>query len=67
MAEYWVIGGEYTDVSFSKLQADATLESYGPFANYESARQEWLGRTMKTIDNALVRYRIVSERPTPQA
>ncbi|HEX6979141.1 MAG TPA: DUF4170 domain-containing protein [Alphaproteobacteria bacterium] len=64
MAEYWVVGGEYTDTSFTTLRSGAKLECYGPFVSYEAARKEWLGRTMQTIDNALIRYRIVSERPS---
>jgi|GEM_PF-619689 hypothetical protein len=64
MTEYWVVGGEYTDTSFTTLRSGAKLECYGPFMSYEAARKEWLARTMQTIDNALIRYRIVSERPS---
>ncbi len=39
------------------------VETYGPFATYEAAHKEWQGRTMQTIDNALMRYRIVNEKP----
>lgn len=60
MAEFWVYGGEYVDATFNKLRK---AECYGPFADYEAAHKEWHGRTMQTIDNALVRYRIVRERP----
>jgi hypothetical protein len=63
MTEYWVVGGEYTDVTFTTLRPGTTLGRYGPFPNYEAARKEWHARTMQTIDNALIRYRIVSERP----
>lgn len=63
MQDYWVIGGEYADTNFTRLRDGAKLERYGPFASYEAARKEWLGRTMQTIDNALMRYRIVSGRP----
>jgi hypothetical protein len=63
MAEFWVVGGEYSDAAFDKIRVGGKLESYGPFKDYEAAHKEWQGRTMQTIDNALVRYRIVEERP----
>jgi hypothetical protein len=59
MAEYWVVGGEYTDTDFKALAADAALEEYGPFHTYEAARKEWHARNMARIDNAMVRYQIV--------
>lgn len=63
MAEFWVVGGEYANATFEKIRGGAKPEVYGPFATYEAAHKEWHGRTMQTIDNALVRYRIVTERP----
>jgi hypothetical protein len=63
MAEFWVVGGEYADAKFDKIRAGAKLEIYGPFPTYEAAHKEWHGRTMQTIDNAMVRYRIANERP----
>lgn len=59
MAEFWVVGGEYTDTDFKTLAKDAGLEEYGPFHTYEAARKEWQARNMARIDNAMVRYRIV--------
>jgi Domain of unknown function (DUF4170) len=59
MAEYWVVGGEYTDTDFKHLASDAELEKFGPFHTYEAARKEWQARNMAKIDNAMVRYRIV--------
>jgi Domain of unknown function (DUF4170) len=59
MAEYWVVGGEYTDTDFKQLANDAKPEEYGPFHTYEAARKEWQARNMAKIDNAMVRYRIV--------
>jgi hypothetical protein len=64
MAEFWVVGGEYADATFAKIRADGKVETYGPFKSYEAAYKEWHGRTMQTIDNALMRYRIVNERPS---
>jgi len=57
---YWVMGGEYEDARFERLRA--AEERYGPFADFAAARREWQGRTMATIDNALVRYLIVEDR-----
>jgi len=65
--EYWVVGGEYTDTSFATLRPESKLEVYGPFPSYEAARKEWFGRTMQTIDSALTRYRIVTQRPAGAA
>jgi hypothetical protein len=59
MAQYWVIGGEYTDTDFKTLSKEQQLEEYGPFHTYEAARKEWQARNMARIDNAMVRYRIV--------
>lgn len=61
MAEFWVVGGEYADATFAKIR-DGKVETYGPFATYDAAHKEWHGRTMQTIDNALIRYRIVNEK-----
>jgi hypothetical protein len=60
MAEFWVTGGEYADATFKDLSKGRDLERYGPFSSYDAARKEWQSRTMATIDNALVRYRVIS-------
>ena len=64
---FYVTGGEYADSSFTKLVAGARLETYGPFDDYETARKEWRGRTMATIDNAMIRYQIVPGGPAARA
>ena len=61
MSEYWVVGGEYADSKFNALLAGRSPERYGPLRSYDDARKEWQSRTMATIDNALVRYQVVSE------
>ncbi len=63
MAEYWVVGGEYADATFEKMRKGLQLECHGPFPDYDTAYKEWHGRTMQTIDNALIRYRIVNAVP----
>jgi hypothetical protein len=60
MNEYWVIGGEYADSSFADLLPGREPERYGPFGSYDEARKEWQSRTMATIDNALIRYRVIA-------
>ena len=59
MAQYWVVGGEYTNTDFKVLSPGTELEEYGPFHTYEAARKEWQARNMARIDNAMVRYRIL--------
>ena len=34
---YWVVGGEYADPSFTKLQLGKELEVYGPFGKWKEA------------------------------
>jgi hypothetical protein len=55
---YWVVGGEYTDTSFTKIAGNGEEQRVGPFASYDEARRQWAARSMASVDNALVRYRI---------
>ena len=55
---YWVVGGEYADTSFTKMQAGKELEVYGPFEKWEAALGFWRGMTAKSVDDAQVRYDI---------
>jgi len=57
--EWYVAGGEYADTDFCKLAPGQKLESYGPFPRSE-ARAVWRALTGKTVDNAMVRYNIVT-------
>jgi hypothetical protein len=65
MAEFWVVGGEFADARFEALAPGRTMERLGPFASYEEARKIWKARTMATIDNALVRYRVAEAGAPP--
>jgi len=67
MARYWVIGGEYADISFERLAAGVREERHGPFPSYGDAYAVWQSRARATVDDALVRFRIVEEsaRQTP--
>lgn len=58
---FWVEGGEYENARFERLRGPA--ERLGPFVTYAAAEKTWKARTMATIDNALVRYRIIEEAP----
>jgi hypothetical protein len=58
---YWVIGGEYTDLSFTKLAPGAHEERHGPFATYKEAYEVWQSRARATIDDAMVRFRIIEQ------
>lgn len=54
---HFVIGGRYTDTSFSQLIEAAPTQ--GPFDGYEDAVDAWRGESMRHIDEAFVRYLIV--------
>lgn len=57
---YYVIGGEYADTTFSVIAEGKTEERYGPFSEKE-AHDAWRALTGKTVDNALIRYRVRPE------
>jgi hypothetical protein len=61
MARFWVVGGEYADTSFERLAKGASEERHGPFMSYDEAYATWQARARATIDDALVRFRIVEE------
>ena len=56
MARFYVIGGEYSDISFSAPAAGAQLETHGPFESERDAKVCWRDLTGRTVDNAMVRY-----------
>jgi hypothetical protein len=58
---YWVIGGEYRDASFAALAPGTREERHGPFDSYDEAKKVWAARAWATVDNALMRFRIVEE------
>ncbi len=59
---HWVIGGEYRDGSFAELAPGAQMERLGPFGTYDEAKKIWAARAWATVDNALMRFRIVEEK-----
>ena len=58
MAQFWVVGGEYTDTRFKDMLGQGDEEWIGPFGDYELARQEWAKRAWQTVDECYTRYRI---------
>ncbi len=57
---FYVVGGEYADMSFTTPLAGTKLEVRGPF-NAREAKVCWRDLTGKTVDNAMVRYFLRSE------
>ncbi|MBL8674075.1 MAG: DUF4170 domain-containing protein [Rhodospirillales bacterium] len=64
MKRYWVIGGEYSDTSFTRFAPGKAEERHGPFANYEDALKAWSGRAWSTVDDAHSRFSILTEDAT---
>jgi hypothetical protein len=62
MARFWVVGGEYADARFERLAPGAREERHGPFASYDEAHAVWQARARATIDDALIRFRIIEEK-----
>jgi hypothetical protein len=61
---YYVVGGEYADMSFTVPAPGTQLETHGPFAAEREAKICWRDLTGKTVDNAMVRYFIKSAEDT---
>ncbi len=59
--KYLVVGGEYTDTTFSKIADDGPEQRLGPFDAYDEAKAVWRAKAMESIDDAHVRYRIEEE------
>lgn len=57
---YYVIGGEYADTTFTVIAGGGSEERYGPFSE-KDAHDTWRALTGKTVDNALIRYRVRPE------
>jgi hypothetical protein len=61
MERYWVVGGEYETTDFARIAGGKAEDRHGPFADFKAARAEWAARSMATVDNAHIRYRIEKE------
>ena len=55
---YWVVGGEYTDTSFTQIAGGKPEERHGPYTSADNARTAWAALSMATVDDAHARYRI---------
>ncbi len=53
--QFFVIGGEYADTSFTEPAPGTELDKRGPYSERE-AKAIWRDLTGKTVDNAMVRY-----------
>ena len=57
-AGIWVVGGEFTDTSWRRIQPD-TLEVHGPFSSRDAARDSWRSLSSRTLDDCMRRYMVV--------
>ena len=57
---YWVIGGDYSDCRFSKIEP-GTEKVLGPYDNEVKARTEWQRLTFRDHCGATTRYSICME------
>ena len=64
MKRFWVVGGEFTDTSFTRLLDDGVPERYGVFDSYAEARAVWRAKAMQTPAASLYRYSIEEEGAT---
>lgn len=56
--EFWVIGGEYEDMDFSRPVSGSIEKKIGPFATYAEALAEWKKLAWQTVDQAQTRFYI---------
>jgi len=57
-AEFWVVGGIYTDTNFIETEHPAGERWIGPFDSYDEAKAEWARQAWATVDEANARFRI---------
>jgi len=63
---FYVVGGEYADLSFTQPSPGTQLETYGPFASEREAKIRWRELTGQSIDNAMMRYFLTSDDGGPK-
>ena len=56
---YWVVGGDFSDCKFAKLEGSGTVS--GPFHDEVRARTEWQRLTFRDKCGATTRYCICVE------
>jgi hypothetical protein len=57
---YWVVGGRYTDTSFTRMVGHARFA--GPFMAYNEARNAWQVMMQDAGGDAGIRFTIAEER-----
>lgn len=57
--QFWVIGGDYQDIGFTRIIA-GTTEVHGPFGDHDEARRVWREQSMANRHRATTRYAIAS-------
>ena len=58
---YWVVGGEYENLSFGRLKSGAG-QMLGPFDDREAARDVWRRLSREHSSKASARFSIASEQ-----
>ena len=53
---FYVIGGEYTDTTFSSFVDEE--ERYGPFDTWPEARAKWNEKSWQNVDSCHTKYEI---------
>jgi len=56
--QFWVIGGQYADLSFRELQSAPDVR--GPFDSYEAAKRAWATEANRTRSDAHAHYTITA-------
>jgi len=57
--QFWVIGGEYSDLDFRRL-IEGTGQTHGPFESYEAAERIWRECSLANRFEACARFSIVT-------
>ena len=57
MAQFWVVGGKFTDAHCHEALDDSEIWT-GPFADYKVARREWARRASAAYVDSETQYRI---------
>jgi len=61
MKKFYVIGGEFTNTTFTKLFGKR--EVYGPFDTYKEAKEVWQKHSWLHVDQCNYRYTIEELNP----
>jgi len=58
---FYVVGGSYTDTSFTTIRDGGAETRLGPFPTHEDAKAAWQEKAWSTVDDAMARWRIEQE------